>query len=213
MHGHWQVSKARIAKPGGSAGDSGCSTTEGRPGFAVKHGKKSGKLRRRWETEMQRTPEANKQQWAAGLRRLQALPWRRIDVSFRGSSWSTFAHTHIQVCCICLLMCSVVARLLQTIIAKSSQGATDSAHSTRWWTEYVRYALEGCQPRLLHKYHQVMGQGVYEEVHALPSCELHWKGILREDVLLVAPAEPWLIPCYRHFFLVLRPSEAGIAIM
>lgn len=64
---------------------------------AGRHGKKSGRLRRRWEKEMQRTPDADKQQWTAGLRRLQALPWRRIDVSFRGSSWSTFAHTHIQV--------------------------------------------------------------------------------------------------------------------
>ncbi|KAK9827864.1 hypothetical protein WJX74_006695 [Apatococcus lobatus] len=62
-----------------------------------KHGKTSGRLRKRWEKEMLRTSDADRQQWAAGLSRLQALPWRRIDVSFRGSSWSTFAHTHIQV--------------------------------------------------------------------------------------------------------------------
>ncbi len=65
--------------------------------MAGRHGKKSGRLRRHWEKVMRRTPQRDQAQWTAGLGRLQALPWRRIDVSFRGSSWSMFAHTHIQV--------------------------------------------------------------------------------------------------------------------
>ena len=55
--------------------------------------------------------------------------------------------------------------LLQTIIAQSYQGATQSDHSTRWWTEYAMYALQGCHSELFHRYHHFMGQGVYEEVN------------------------------------------------
>ena len=34
------------------------------------------------------------------LRRLQTLPWRRIDVSFQHSSMPFFAHNHIQASCV-----------------------------------------------------------------------------------------------------------------
>lgn len=34
------------------------------------------------------------------LERLQALPWRRVDVSFRGTSMPFFAHNLIQACLI-----------------------------------------------------------------------------------------------------------------
>ena len=34
---------------------------------------------------------------SAMLKRLQRLPWRRIDVSFKGSAFSLMAHNHIQV--------------------------------------------------------------------------------------------------------------------
>lgn len=38
------------------------------------------------------------------LHRLQELPWRRIDVSFKGASFG-FAHNNIQVCVVCGVIC------------------------------------------------------------------------------------------------------------
>ena len=53
--------------------------------------------------------------------------------------------------------------LLQTITTQSYQGATETDHSKRWWTEYALYGLEGCHSELFQKHHRLLEQGVYDE--------------------------------------------------